>query len=408
MGKLTVELNAYTVAIQAMAKLSRLFTDSNTPFIHSRFAERIFVINTGARDLSRNDISFDAIIEGNRGVGVKTFRATNYNSSKLEKVAEFTREATLGTFNGLSTKELALKVADLRNRRVEADAKQYGVDIHNSIYHLIVRVDNGFFVVEEPYELISLSEIRPVGNRDEPSSKWHKSQVRFTDGVNVYSFNRAKNVLMKKFDLKNAQNKSQLFTVEILDDPFASIVEEELAYATLGTDDSSRQTPAIAQVVLPLYSNRGGIHIPDKSGINQWNAAGRQRNFGEAYIPIPSWIHTKFPDFFPDRDVQFKLNLPDGRSVTAKVCQSGRKALMSNPNHILMQWLYEIIDLSLEIASNRMATKKPYAYSDLLRIGKDSVVVRKLNSPDLEFAIELVPIGSYEEFKQELDSGIED
>jgi len=37
------------------------------------------------------------------------------------------------------------------------------------------------------------------------------------------------------------------------------------------------------------------IFYADKSGLNQWNARGRDRNPNEVYIPIPAEIHKNFP-----------------------------------------------------------------------------------------------------------------
>lgn len=57
------------------------------------------------------------------------------------------------------------------------------------------------------------------------------------------------------------------------------------------------------------------------------------------YIPIPKIIHKLYPEFFPNRDCPFQLILPDGNSLSAKVCQDGGKALMSNPNSALGEWI---------------------------------------------------------------------
>ena len=92
-------------------------------------------------------------------------------------------------------------------------------------------------------------------------------------------------------------------------------------------------------VILPLYSKRGIPHIPERSGLNQWNAKGRPRDVNEVYIPIPKSIHHLYPHFFPSRDCPFELVLPDGSSLSAKVCQDGGKALISNPNSALGEWI---------------------------------------------------------------------
>ena len=51
----------YATLLRLVGSLSRLFSDNDSPYIDSRFAERLFVQTTGARDLGRMDISFDAV-----------------------------------------------------------------------------------------------------------------------------------------------------------------------------------------------------------------------------------------------------------------------------------------------------------------------------------------------------------
>jgi hypothetical protein len=153
-------------------------------------------------------------------------------------------------------------------------------------------------------------------------------------------------------------------------------------------------------VILPLYSTHSSIlkTVPAKSGINQWNAGGRKRAFGEAYIPIPSKVHKKKPGFFPERDQKFELRLPSGEVVSAKVCQQGSKALMSDPNTVLCHWLFSTIDGSSSLSQSRLARHAPYTYEDLERIGKDSVRVHRLNDDNTLYELEFAPLDSYEAF----------
>lgn len=59
----------------------------------------------------------------------------------------------------------------------------------------------------------------------------------------------------------------------------------------------------------------------------------------EVYIPVPKAIHKSCPEFFPARDCPFELVLPNGDSLSAKICQQGGKALMSSPNSALGEWI---------------------------------------------------------------------
>ena len=145
-----------------------------------------------------------------------------------------------------------------------------------------------------------------------------------------------------------------------------------------------------AMVYLPLYSERGDRHIPEKSGLNQWNAGGRSRNEKEVYIPIPLWIHREYENFFPPKDTPFELKLPNGEIISAKVCQQGGKALMSNPNSKLGEWL---LDEVLKVNSGELVTMEM-----LDEMGIDSVEVRKVN--DTFFEIDFKETGTYDDFRE--------
>ena len=140
-----------------------------------------------------------------------------------------------------------------------------------------------------------------------------------------------------------------------------------------------------------MFSDRGGRHVPERSGLNQWNAKGRPRDPNEIYIPIPAWIHKKFPNFFPPREQPFNLLLPNGEVLSAKVCQDGGKALMSNPNLALGKWLLRTV---MNLKEGELLT-----YSRLEELGLDSVVVYKEN--EQLYSINFTEIGSYDDFYEE-------
>lgn len=161
----------------------------------------------------------------------------------------------------------------------------------------------------------------------------------------------------------------------------------------------SENFPMRTHVILPLYSMKSGVKaVPPKSGINQWNAGGRRRRFGESYIPVPSFVRKNNPTFFPSRDASFNLLLPNGKLVLASLCQADGKALMSNPNDALCDWLFKVIDsdYGTDAWKVRLSTSIPYTYEDLLKIEKDSVRVTKtdINLYEIEFS----PIGAYEDY----------
>ncbi len=127
----------------------------------------------------------------------------------------------------------------------------------------------------------------------------------------------------------------------------------------------------------------------EKSALNQWNAGGRKRDISEVYLQIPINIHKNFSGFFPPRDKYFNLKVPTGEILQAKVCQDNSKALMTNPNKALSNWLLRKV---LKLKEGELATIEKL---DLL--GFDSVMIQKQN--DNEFSIDIVKTDSYEDFK---------
>lgn len=409
-AKFDFDVEKYANLLKAVASMSRLYSDNNKAFIHSRFVEKLYVECAKATDLSRSDMSFDAILHKDIGVGVKTFLADNINIGKSEKVAEFTKNASLGDFRGLNHSAYAKKASELRNNRVISDANEYSVDLNKSIYHCLVRTNDGALIHEEPYRLVAIDSIKPTDSRGNEIPNFldeEKGHTYFTDGICKYRYDVAKNVLYKKFELNEYKN-SALIELEIYDDIFEKILK--WTNQTPSTKEIIQVVEAIAPkpvqaiktdfVILPLYStkSKGKREVQEKSGINQWNAGGRERKFGESYIPIPMAIHDAHPNFFPAKDVKFKLTLPNGKVISAKVCQENNKALMSDPNTDLCEWLYTIIDKNLDIAKERFVEERPYTYEDLRKVGKDSVRVIKVDGEPNSYRLESSNLGSYEEF----------
>ena len=389
---------AYKKIVQFTGSMSSLYSESNVPLVHPRLVEKLFCFATGSKDLARQDSSFDANQDGIRGVGVKTFRSDPKKTSNTEKVAEFTKIAAAGILLNKSKEELAFAIAELRNSRVESDAAEYGIDLQKSYYHCLIRIPGGAFFHEEDYGRVAVSEIKPTDSTGKEVTRFDSNSfghVYFRDDRALYSYNVSKNVLYKRFEISKGFN-SEIFEIPIIPDLLGKVVGNN--FALPWENDPARTIFEKKGVVLPLYSSRSDNKVvAPKSGINQWNAGGRSRSFGEAYIPVPIAIHRTFPDFFPTRDEKFKLRLPNGKIVLSKICQQEGKALMSDPNTELCEWLFSTIDGSIKEAEKRIITSAPYTYSDLLRIGKDSVTVSKLQGEDADFEISSAPLNSYEE-----------
>jgi hypothetical protein len=312
----------------------------------------------------------------------------------------------------MKDKELVLTIAKERNRRILLESASFNVDPDKSLYHCLVRREGEAVVHEEPYPVIVINKVKPLspGGKTVPQFGAKTGNIHFHDGLNYYRYSRAKNVLLKRFEIQSGENWKPI-PIKITEDVFSHLLENVLGAAVTpemkitGLFDEPQQVPGIDYVVLPLYSIKGGVKVvPAKSGLNQWNAAGRQRKFGEAYIPVPSDIHKCSKGFFPIGK-NFKLYLPNTKeAVDASLCQSGYKALMSNPNDELCKWIFKVIDPNFSPSMyNRAPSRKPFTYDDLETAGYDSVRVSKLIDPERNgYEIQFDAIGAYEDFLEEM------
>jgi hypothetical protein len=360
----------YLKLLSAVSKLSGLFSESSVPFINYRVAENIFCRSFDAGNLSRSDTAFDANYNS-IGVGLKTF-VCNGNSS-TEKVAEFNSlSRVLKEFKG---KELALKLGEFRNDRINLANRVY--DIKNSLYHIVARKEKELLLYETDYNIIDVDSIHSV--------KDSKASLQFEDGNNLYSFNYSKSTLFRKFIIP--QNAFRL-PIDIIEDPYSLLLElfEENKNLKIATDTLVKGEN---YVILPLYGIRKKEKfIFERSGLNQWNANGRKRDFGEIYIPIPIELHKKYPNFFPNRDQDFNLQIPSGEVFSAKVCQENSKALMTNPNKALSDWLLRKV---LQLKEGELATMEK-----LDGLGFDSVII--LKDKNGNFKIDIMKTNAFVEF----------
>ncbi len=359
----------YAQSIEIISSLSKLFSENSTPFLHYRIMENLFCSCFKAQNLSRSDTAYDAKID-TLGVGLKTFICTK--KSSIEKVAEFNKDSH--SLKNLSDKrDLAEKLANLRNDRIELANKLYGIE--KAVYHIIARSENKLIFFESDYEKIDISNLRNFKNNDKSLS--------FSDGKNEYSFNHSKSVLQRKFYVPREFSS---IDIKIIENPFEILLS--LKEQILQSTQARREVAGVDFVILPLFSLKGGKNVPQKSGLNQWNAGGRVRSFDEVYISVPIEIHKRYPNFFPPRDEPFVLQTPLGESLSAKLCQENAKALMSNPNSALSKWLLRGI---LGLKEGELATLEK-----LENLGFDSVIIEKCGTK--EFSIDIMPINSYETF----------
>lgn len=354
-----------------MGSLSKLFSDNErAPYLYYRSHENIFCKAFGAENLSRSDYAVDAIKDG-WGIGLKTFI---HKSSQFEKVAEFNK--LMPEYEQLKGLDLVRAVARARNDRIDFSNNLFGPQAN--IYHCVSRKPSRFDIYEVEMHPIDLEK---VSIADKPNTP----VVSFSAGDVEYKFNRSKSTLFQKFTPDPRRTES--VDIQLVDDPYQMALDFYGRHAFEEVADIALSVTA-NRVVLPMYSP-STKRVHEKSGLNQWNAAGRPRHPDEVYIPIPRRVHENYPGFFPPRDQDFDIRLPGGRHLNVKVCQENDKALMSNPNKDLGNWLLrEVLKLK---------PKEILTYDRLLILNTDSVSIDK-DDVTGEYRMDFQPVGSYEDF----------
>ena len=361
----------YVRLLKLVGGLSNLFSSNKSPYLPYRLHENIFAKALEASNESRSDVSVDAV-KGKTGIGLKTFL---FKNSQYEKVAEFNK--LLPEYKNLDPKGQIEFIAQARNDRLEATMRIY--DLDEIMYHCVSRANGRFIMFEEDMDLIDLSSMK--------IDKFTDGIINFHDIKNKYKFNVSKSTLQKKFIPKDTFE----FDVEIHNDPY------ELLLGLGETTGGIYEVKSLVKkeiikdqnsIILPLYSTKGDLRVPQRSGLNQWNALGRPRNPNEVYVPIPIWIHKVFDGFFPPKDQPFELKLPGDDSISVRVCQAKGKALMSKPNSDLGEWLLRTV---LNIPEGMLVT-----YEMLAKINIDSVQIVKIS--DILYEIDFKSLGSFEDF----------
>jgi len=358
----------YQEYLQTVGGLSNLFSDSTTPYLYYRIAEKMFCKAFGAKDLSRGDISYDAK-KDKLGIALKTFLRNN--NKTMQKIAEFNKN--INEYKDLKDIDKIIKISKLRNTRLDFTNNLYNID--SSIFHCVVRDTNRFYIYEEENKKIDISSIKNI--------KRTNSSIFFDDGIYEYSFSLSKSTLLKRF---NTNNFIDSFDINILKNPL-----DELKSINKNKEFINKSN-IIDTVYLPLYGKNKIVY--KNSGLNQWNAKGRKRDINEIYIPIPRKFYDFKDDFFPNKDIIFTLNLPNGKSIVAKICQENKKALMSNPNKDLGLWLLRDV---FRLKHGELLTNK-----HLEMYGVDSIRIDKLDN--LNYDINFSKIDSFENFIEDLQN----
>lgn len=355
--------NDYKNMLSIIGSLSVLFSENGAPYLHYRCHENIFCKYFDATNVGREDSSADAKKDG-IGIGLKTWIGNDD-----QKVAEFNKLRP--EYENLKGLDLVKKIAEYRNQRIQFTKNAHG--LQEMLYHIVKRDKGIMKILEHTFDEIDIKNIELIDKKS-------ANNIYFTDKKHIYHFSLSKNTLYMIF--KDLIELDEI-CVDILADPYEELEKLKNSVASIVSAKSKNQ------LCLRLYSIiKGEKAVAEKSGLNQWNASGRKRDPNEVYIPYPSEDRKRNESFFPDRDQCFELLLPDGQIISAKVCQDGGKAIMSNPNKVLGEWLLRKV---FQLKEGELLT-----YEKLLKCDSDSVVFTKLD--DLRYSIDFAKIGSYEKF----------
>jgi len=370
-------IEKYKKLLTIAGSLSKLFSDNQAPYLNYRVLENIYCYVFGAENCARSDNAIDAVLEiyGNRyGVGIKTFIA----DARWQKIAEMDAlHEVIREINGI---DKARYVSTLRNKRISLARSIYRFE--KGIYHCVLRKNKAMIVQEEKMNEINVDKIVILSDNG--------SSLKFKDNAtgDEYNFLKAKSTLCKAFNYE--EEEGLCVPVRIIEDPISWLLNTAVPEKSCAFTQTQGPEETYPYVYLPLYSPRSADREPsERSGLNQWNAKGRSRHEDEAYIPIPAWIHKAFSGFFPERDIDFELLLPNGNMLSAKVCQDNGKALMSNPNRDLGHWLLREV---LMVEPDHLVTRKT-----LDEAGVDTVIVWKTGA--FSYSMDFRPTGTYENFK---------
>ncbi|MDQ1151193.1 aryl carrier-like protein [Sphingobacterium zeae] len=412
----------YIKFLQVYGALSNLFRQKQgdlIPYLDSKFQETVFAKIFGGQNVDIGNTPHDVLsIFGDVrvGIGLKTWMGSKPSFQKVMQLKRYQDEINQKRNN---LEELSVKISEIKNEKMRLDYERLGLKEDSNIYHYVTRDEGKFTINECTYPLIDINNLQ---NFNETSSA-----LSWSDGKKEYRYTYGDSQIWQKFDPnKNDSLILERFDVSIIEDPFDFLLR---AYAQL-IDFPKEVDHEIEEVYLPLYSFRSK-EVEEKSGLNAWNAAPKNKNsniprpLNEVYIPIPREFHEKYPDFFikdifqfeivreqfngvqgEKPEIRFHLHLPNGNVIPSLVTQSNMKSLQSGSNteydkngkrfgqSALGQWL--LVDV-LGLKDRQLVTREW-----LIKKGTDSVRLWRRKDDYKNINIDFAPVGAFEAFMQGL------
>ncbi|MGT2682252.1 hypothetical protein [Streptococcus porci] len=301
--KLKVEhKEKYKTLITNFASLSEAFSqkaetadqnDTNyvAPIVNSKFQETVFqkAFHAVGEDIANTSYDASVVVDDKHKylVGIKSF---GINSGD-QKVAQFKKDSQSWTelLNEIrfyaeispdkesadeANKEryqvLALKIAQLRNQRIESSKAQIrgfkSDDISvDSVYHVLMPTSKGqapqIFVGETSYLPIDIENLDVLG----ATSINNPTNFRFTDGRHTYKYTAADSQLHMTFNNKDIVVDT--WDVTYIEDPFT--IFEQLHLLT-GTREESEVLETVSWVIT---DNHG--QVEESSGFNAFDGGSK-------------------------------------------------------------------------------------------------------------------------------------
>ncbi|WP_213072353.1 hypothetical protein [Acinetobacter cumulans] len=306
----TQKKEKYKLLITNFASLSKVFSqksvesdDKNiTPIVNSKFQETAFqrAFNALSEDISNT--SFDASIKLDNGkkylVGIKSFgyktgyqKVAQFKSdsasddwtdtlSQIKKNNKDLTEKEANRLNEALYKQLAIKVATLRNNRIASSRAQIkgfnGSDQDvKSIYHVLMPLKNSdkpqIKVGETSYLSIDSNKIKIINK-----NKKYPQNFDFTDGQHNYRYTSSDSQLL--MDFKNKDIVLETWDINYHEDPFF-FFETLHQFNFLGNQSTTfitKPEPTIDEKIIDSVSwmipNKNG-ELESSSGFNAFDGA---------------------------------------------------------------------------------------------------------------------------------------
>jgi len=378
----------YKKRLSEFLALSKLFSEKDNLFLDPKILEYIFCTTFNVFRTSKDNMSFDAVTNS-EGIAIKTFNKKSL--FQFEKISQFKgKENKIDDSISKRPILIARHISHLFNERLTLS--MYVNDVTRFFYHVILRNQNEFDVLEFPFTKIEIRKIKfAEGIPNTGRTKW--SIINFSDDNNSFKFSCSDQQLWLNF--KNPE-KLRFKCLSKIRRPLDFISR---AFERRLNRENFPEYSEAPFFVLPLYSTdkNNNKYVELCSGINQWNSTPRQsqarRNFFEVYIPFNKNVRTKTRRFFPEKGIPFYLALPDGQVHIAKITSGDKfgKGIYTNPNRQLGLWLLRNIRGGLK-------NNIPITYNHLETFASDCVIFFKF--PKRLYEIFFAPLGFFEEFQR--------